>query len=115
MADRLVVSDESGGEYYLQWFIAETGDLGGYLGQSDDEGTGNPPHDRAEWDGWAASHALRAMGAKNGRWGFVWHSRKEAEAALRVAKQAMKADRPMPDWAVKAAAEGWKPPKGWRP
>jgi hypothetical protein len=34
---------------------------------------------------------------------------------LRVCKAAAKAPGAMPEWAVKATAAGWKPPKGWKP
>jgi hypothetical protein len=35
--------------------------------------------------------------------------------ALRVAKEVLKAKKPLPDWALKATAAGWKPPAGWKP
>lgn len=48
---------------------------------------------------------------------FMWDSKKQASAALSACNIALKAiddGRPMPEWAVKALEEGWKPPKGWK-
>lgn len=49
---------------------------------------------------------------------WLWDSKKAAFASLRVANAALVAaesDKPWPDWAQKALAHGWKPPKGWKP
>ncbi len=47
---------------------------------------------------------------------WLWESKPKAQIALRVAKAAIAAlQSNMPDWAAKAVAEGWKPPKGWKP
>jgi hypothetical protein len=50
--------------------------------------------------------------------GFMWESRAQATAALRVAKTLLKqfrSDRPWPAWALRAVEAGWKPPRGWKP
>jgi len=47
-------------------------------------------------------------------YGAYWESKKQAQAALRVAKEALKQERPLPDWAQKALEAGWTPPKGWK-
>ncbi len=114
MACKLVLTEERY-RYYIQW--EEDDDLGGYLCQSDSDGKGPPPTDRDEWEHWAASKAVREMPGFQERgdmWGGWWDNEKEALAALRVAREVLKQDRPMPDWAQKALAEGWKPPKGWK-
>lgn len=52
---------------------------------------------------------------------FEWDTIDEARKALRIAGRAwadFKKENPKhdwPDWAIKADAEGWKPPEGWRP
>lgn len=68
----------------------------------------------------AAEEAVKDM--KDGREGedgpFWWSSRSGAQKALKVAKEAAKLaaeKRPLPEWAKKALAEGWKAPKGWKP
>lgn len=59
---------------------------------------------------------------RSGPFGFMADSLQLAKEMLRVAKAATKkarheydSDVPYPDWAVRAAAAGWKPPKGWKP
>jgi hypothetical protein len=47
-----------------------------------------------------------------------FEGRAEAQKALRIARAALKAfreNKPWPEWALKAQAAGWKPPKGWSP
>jgi hypothetical protein len=34
---------------------------------------------------------------------------------VNIALHAARANRPMPDWASMAIAQGWVPPKGWSP
>lgn len=38
-----------------------------------------------------------------------------ANAARRAAAVTWASEKPMPEWAVKALAAGWKAPKGWKP
>jgi hypothetical protein len=112
MACKLVITEERY-SFFIQW--EEDDDLGGYLCQSKTDGMGDPPKDRDEWEHWVASRAVRsAPGYKQGSFGAYWESEKEARAALRIAKEALKQDRPMPEWATTALAAGWKPPKGWK-
>ncbi len=43
-------------------------------------------------------------------------SLKNAKKALKIARAAQKnVERPLPKWAIKATAEGWRPPRGWKP
>lgn len=49
---------------------------------------------------------------------WLWESEAKATKALKVANRAMKVHEsktPWPEWARQALAEGWKPPKGWKP
>lgn len=119
MADRLVIQEDRG-YFWIQWQL-EDGELGACLGESPSDGTGKPPKDRGNWEHWVANKTLRDLGARRSSRGssssecFTFDERKEALDALRAVKQAMKSALPMPDWAVKAAAAGWTPPKGWKP
>jgi hypothetical protein len=48
---------------------------------------------------------------------FLWDSRSRAADALRAIKSALKmhrANKPLPEWAQTALAQGWKPPKNWK-
>lgn len=54
-------------------------------------------------------------------YGFVADTKSDMARFKRVCNTALKAERakrrdvPWPEWAIKATAEGWKPPKGWKP
>jgi hypothetical protein len=68
----------------------------------------------------AATNAARVVGdCEKRRDGvLVWETITGAKRALRAARAAVKAvqaNTPWPEWAIKAKAEGWKPPKGWKP
>lgn len=113
--DHLVVHDEGPG-WRISWFIAEDGDIGGCLGQDEDDGLGDPPSNRDVWEHWIASKVAREAKTAPVRdyAGFYWETEREAKAVLRQIKEVMKQDRPLPEWAKTALAEGWKPPKGWK-
>jgi hypothetical protein len=111
MADKLVVV-ENKYIYRIQWELDDGDDLGAYLCQDKTDGEGEGPTERQDW---AASRAVRTSeGVSFDDIGAWWDNQKQAQAALRVAKEALKQDRPMPEWATKALAAGWKPPKGWK-
>ena len=40
---------------------------------------------------------------------------REAKRLVNAALWNVQNKKPLPDWAQKAIAEGWSPPKGWRP
>lgn len=68
----------------------------------------------------AATAAARQVGRhpKASDQPLVWETYSEATKALRAARAAVKAvrdKRPWPKWAIKAKAEGWRPPRGWKP
>ncbi len=117
MKDKLVLEEDRGGMWRIKWVIAEDdwGD-GAVLGEGTAKDWEGPaPTSREDWEHWAAQRAASATaGVERDQNGFFWESTRDAKAALRVAKEALKQDRPMPEWATKALAAGWKPPKGWK-
>jgi hypothetical protein len=132
VADRIVIVESRYG-YSLQWYLEEDGDLGLTLGEGETHeslskmdkaitrrGTvGEDPDGKVE-------HAVTTLAAwkhegmhlaPQGQ-GFYWESKKGAAEALRLVKVAIKElkdNKPWPEWAKQAAANGWKPPKGWKP
>lgn len=102
---------ERGYNFYLAWF--EDGDEGGFLGQDPLDGTGDPPTDRDDWEHWAASKAVSS--AERDSYGFTWESERAAKSALALARAALNYERPLPEWAQTALANGWKAPRGWKP
>lgn len=119
--DKLVWEFAHGG-YRIYWRFAEEADLGASLGQDKDDGIGDGPEDPDDWEHWAACKAVRGLEAKHapdGRdiLGWYWVTTAGVMAAIRVAKAAIAAMpwRPIPEWATKALAAGWKAPKGWKP
>lgn len=98
----------------IQWWIAEDGDMGAYLGERRSDGKGDPPKKAIDLPHWTACKAARETNPKRDTSGFYWESANAAGAALRVVKAALAQERPLPDWAIKATAEKWTPPKGWK-
>ncbi len=50
--------------------------------------------------------------------GWVFASQKHKTEAMKIAKAAVtvaKSEKPWPEWAVTALANGWKAPKNWKP
>lgn len=114
MATTLGIIDDGRYKYRLGWFA--DGEEGGWLGQDPRDGKGTPPVDRDSWEHWAASKAVGELtSTERDVSGFYWESDKAARFALRAAKLALKHKRPLPSWAKTAIANGWKPPKGWKP
>lgn len=99
--------------FRLRWYFPDEDDWGMTLGEDLKDLKG------AEWDHKAASLAVKGMsGVELDGDGFWWDSKSQTQGALRLAHQAIKAGKdavPMPEWAVKALEQGWRPPKGWRP
>jgi hypothetical protein len=119
MADTLMVTNEKQGEYRITWYIEEDQDLGGSLGDGQtytqrDLEAASP----CDWEHIKATMTASSTdGVERDMYGFFWTSRKAANAALRAVKAAIndKTNKPWPDWAIKAKAAGWDPPKGWTP
>ena len=104
------------GEWRIAWIFVD--DIGAILGEDKEDGKAPAPANPDLWEHWAASKAiLEAFPyVERDRWGFHWERTKEARSALRVAKEAIrvKPGQPLPEWAIKALAAGWKRPKGWQ-
>jgi len=134
--DKLVIVESYLGEYQLQWYIAETQDMGAVLGDSCSKtqdpvllkwalalDRGEVPEEDLEHCAaqvGAASHPYTEMysGASGTVSGFYWGSKKDVQEALRLAMLRIKEAKkkvPWPQWARDAVAHGWKPPKGWKP
>jgi hypothetical protein len=112
MADKLIIAEENH-KFRIQWQFDD--DDGGYLCQDKSDVEGDAPKERDEWSHWAASRAVQHLeGIQHDSFSAYWENEKQARAALRVAKEALKQERPMPEWAQTALAEGWTPPKGWK-
>lgn len=116
----LVVNDHESDnwKYRLSWYLPEDDDIGGNVGdlsytESDLKTLGAGDVDCAI----AYLAVAKLDGIQRDSRGVFWDTRAAAQSALRVAKAAITAgvDKPMPDWAQKAIAAGWKAPKGWKP
>ena len=113
--------------YRIQWELDDGDDLGAFFGQEKKE----PPEDfsktttKMDRDYWAAERAgfqVIKEGDPDTRGhdstGFWWEGRSQATKALTKVKAMMSATLssvPWPEWAITAQANGWKPPKGWKP
>jgi hypothetical protein len=101
----------------IGWWIAEDGDFGLFLGNIELSTLDDASETRAACDAIRSlPQALQPMNIQNDEW--EWDSRTAATKALRTARAAMKLvaeNRPLPAWAATALANGWKPPKGWKP
>lgn len=101
--------------FRIGWEFEEDG-MGAVVGESwtRHDVDKSPPTDREEWECWMAAKIASTSPGVQHSFGFCWETSAEARAVLRQIKEAFKQDRPLPDWAQKALAEGWKPPKGWK-
>ena len=101
----------------IAWFFDEEGDYGAILGE---EVYTAADLLKSKVEG--REHILATVtasltdGVERDERGYSWTSIKKARCALKAIKAALKHDvGPWPEWAVKAQAEGWKAPKGWKP
>lgn len=117
--DRLFVDDRDRHCFRIAWYLAEDDDEGATLGEGDNYTT----TDLAQAKGEDRPHIVACItaavtdGVAQDSRGYYWESRRAATTALRRISLAIKNDGgpPWPEWATKAAAEGWKAPKGWKP
>lgn len=108
-----LVAQECRDGWELVWAFED--DDGCALG---DEETGDPVTSAA----WSAVEAFAAANpdtvSRPRGDGFVFNTERTARKVLAVVNAAMlaaAANKPLPDWAQKAIAAGWKAPKGWTP
>lgn len=119
MTARLAIDDRDDyGRYRIGWYFSEDGDFGAMLGDTKyaerDLAKMTCSEDRDCVIAYLA--AVKTEGVEVGRDGIWWDGRKRAQNALRAIKAAVSnAEHPWPEWAVKARAAGWTPPKGWKP
>ncbi len=85
-----------------------------FLGEEPNASGSPPPEERDAYEQWRANNVSYTLGAQKDERAFYWDSKSEAAKALLIVNAALKQERPLPIWAVKATAEGWKPPKGWK-
>lgn len=119
MGEKLVVFERHY-EFQIGWEI--DGDEGAMLGETLYKKNDLKTCSSEDWDHVMATIvASETDGVSRSRGdytsGFVWESKRQAVDALRVIKIALKnkSTKPWPDWALKAKAAGWKPPKTWTP
>jgi hypothetical protein len=118
--DRLILDQGHDHLWRIYWEVVCEGsyDIGATLGEgpgTDWKGPAPKSNEDGEWDHWMAQRAASVSdGVEQDHNGFFWESKRAARSALRVINEALKHQKPMPEWAQKALAAGWKPPKGWR-
>ena len=117
MSDRLSVYEGRGGYRWLICWICD-GDQGSTVGEVADAATCEPGSEG--YEAYVVQETVKnSPGCKRDKRsldGFCFESRAQAVAAKRAADFARKnIEIPMPQWAIQAAAAGWKAPKGWKP
>jgi hypothetical protein len=100
---------------YIAWFLPEEGDFGLVAGQG--EGSADlDENSKTVCDTLAKHFADRGWKHKLGT-AYSFESEKYAAEALRLCNVALHCaseQKPLPDWAAKAIAEGFTPPRGWK-
>ncbi len=108
--DHLVVEQDLwSGDCTISWLCVDDGEIGGALGEFEDDGQSKE-----------LCKLCREAGGKQkqSRTAFLWDDEADAKKALRRIEAGMLAwedGKSWPEWALKAKAEGWTPPKGWTP
>jgi len=129
MKDKLTIQELRAGAYgyCIQWKLADDGELGAVVGEGIGDNldieratAANEKCSSEEREDAVVTLAAAEMKPEFRQGlGFYWDRLAEAQAALHACNAALKAFRlsskPMPEWALTAAAAGWKPPKGWKP
>jgi hypothetical protein len=113
--DRLFIKTEDY-RYRIAWFIAETGDEGMTLGEEvyTEKQLANAKDDDKQHIAVTLAASKTAGVTRDGRYGYSWATKREAQAALKACNNASKLKTSWPEWAVKAQSAGWKPPKNWK-
>ncbi len=91
--DKLVVTGNGGNGYRITWDLAESGEYGCSLGESADDGTGELPRENGDREAWVVCKAVLELKPARDKDGWFWEKRREADAALKVAKTALKEER----------------------
>lgn len=89
----------------IGWVMPFDGEFGAFLG---DEARPSDPETKI------AQEAVKPFAEDD----YTFSTLAKAKKALTAANEALfaaKSGKPWPDWALRAKAEGWKPPKGWTP
>lgn len=112
-----VVEEASTGNYHIAWFIPDDDGYGAYVGAGFPEDEKVTEDNKNElWEMKTANEVARPFACCKGSYGYEFETEKKAKQALVACNLALSSrEVPMPDWALKAAAAGWKPPKGWKP
>lgn len=102
-----------GSDSCIAWFFGDDGDYGLLLGDKDIFGEG-PENDVLKRVLENAEKRHDYVVRRDGI--YVFYSERLATQVLRECNEALLAmHEDWPDWAVTAAENGWKPPKGWKP
>lgn len=126
MTDSLEVTDHLDGDRFrLQWWCSDDEDFGAVVGEG---GKKPKPGEGGDIEWYTAEKFCWDLLSEHpdsdsfGRdmKGFWWISKGSAAAALAKIRSEIKAakrrpTKSWPDWAIKASAAGWKPPKNWKP
>lgn len=97
--------------FYIAWWLVDEEDFGQYVGEVEPL----EPKDKDEWEVKVAYDAVKPLASGTDIRGFYFKTKRQVAHALLAANRALNQDVPWPEWAIKAKAEGWKPPKGWKP
>jgi hypothetical protein len=97
--------------FYIAW--EDEDGIGAYLDQEGWQCA--EPRDRDHWEHWVACKVAAESGAVSTGPGYSWETQSEAKKVAAQVRATIRAGRGLPEWAKTAAANGWKPPKGWKP
>jgi hypothetical protein len=119
--ERLDIQERPDGYCEIGWWD-EANDIEGYLCLGEVVVYGDEDEDEAracEEHNWISSEVAKQFPADHldgdrYLWDGVAKSKKVLALARALQKQFRSKPRPWPDWALRAAAENWKPPKGWK-
>lgn len=109
MKDKLEILENTKG-HYIAW-VCE-GELGAVVGEFRNNILAEEDIEIRLVERIAAQEANAMYLPAEGK--YIWASSNEAKKTLQKMKFALAQERPLPDWAVTALKEGWKPPRGWK-
>ena len=115
---KLAINEERDGKVRISWWFSEEGEFGASLGDQPTTWDSEPSYaeDPEGWECYIAEKTVeQSLSADRDSNGFYWERAVDARKVLRAIKTVFRVKRPLPDWAHKALAANWKPPKGWKP